>query len=84
MHLFWHRRDLRIPDNRGLAAATADDTTLPVYVVDHDMLARLGRRQRAFIIDGVRALKARYRELGSDLLLRAGTPATTLASVSAS
>ena len=81
MHLFWHRRDIRVPDNRGLAAATADDTTLPVYVVDHDMLGRLGRRQRAFIIDGVRALKARYRELGSDLLIRAGTPATTLASV---
>ena len=81
MHLFWHRRGLRVPDNRGLAAATADDTTLPVYVVDHDMLKRLGRRQRAFVLDGVRALKARYRELGSDLLIREGTPATTLPSV---
>jgi deoxyribodipyrimidine photo-lyase len=81
MHLFWHRRDLRVPDNRGLAAATADDTTLPVYIVDHDMLERLGRRQRAFMIEGVRALKARYQELGSDLLIREGPPATTLARV---
>ena len=81
MHLFWHRRDLRIPDNRGLAAATADDTTLPVYILDTDILERLGRRQRAFIIDGVRALKARYRELGGDLLIREGPPATTLATV---
>ena len=81
MHLFWHRRDLRVPDNRGLAAATADDTTLPVYVVDDDILERLGRRQRAFMIDGVRALKARYRELGSDLLIREGSPAEELAAV---
>jgi len=81
MHLFWHRRDLRIPDNRGLAAATADDTTLPVYVVDDDMLERLGRRQRAFLIDGVDALKNRYQELGSDLLIVEGSPAETLAAV---
>ena len=84
MHLFWHRRDLRIPDNRGLAAATADDTTLPVVVLDHDMLDRLGRRQRAFIIDGVRALKSRYQELGSDLLIKEGSPAETLAAVAES
>ena len=81
MHLFWHRRDLRVPDNRGLAAATADDTTLSVYVIDDDTLGRLGRRQRAFMIDGVRALKARYRELGSDLLVMEGSPAEELAAV---
>jgi deoxyribodipyrimidine photo-lyase len=79
MHLFWHQRDLRIPDNRGLARATADDVTLPVYVVDPDLLTQIGARQRAFLLDGVRDLRERYRALGSDLVVRSGAPAEVLA-----
>jgi deoxyribodipyrimidine photo-lyase len=79
MHLFWHQRDLRIPDNRGLALATADDTTVPVYVVDPDLLKQIGTRQRAFLLDGVRNLRKRYRSLGSDLVVRSGAPAEVLA-----
>jgi deoxyribodipyrimidine photo-lyase len=78
MHFFWHQRDLRIPDNRGLALAAKHGPTLPVYVVDTDLLTQIGTRQRAFLLDGVRSLKRRYRELGSDLLVRAGTPAEVL------
>jgi deoxyribodipyrimidine photo-lyase len=81
MHIFWHQRDLRIPDNRGLALAAKNGPTLPVYIVDTDMLRQIGKRQRAFLMNGVRQLKRRYRELGSDLLLRAGTPAETLESL---
>ncbi|WP_159900891.1 cryptochrome/photolyase family protein [Salinirussus salinus] len=81
MNLFWHRRDLRIPDNRGLALAATDDEVLPVYVVDADLLGQVGKRQRAFFMDGVRELKRRYRSLGGDLLVRAGAPAETLAEV---
>jgi deoxyribodipyrimidine photolyase len=79
MHLFWHQRDLRIPDNRGLARAAADDVTLPVYVVDPDLLKQIGARQRAFLLDGVRDLRERYRELGSDLVVRSGAPDDVLA-----
>ena len=82
MNLFWHRRDIRIPDNRGLALAATDDEVLPVYVVDPGLLRQVGKRQRAFFIDGVRKLKRRYRSLGGDLLVRAGAPAETLAEVS--
>jgi len=81
MHVFWHQRDLRIPDNRGLALAATDDTTLPVYVVDTDLLKQIGKRQRAFLMDGVRELKQRYRSVGGDLLVRAGAPAEVLAGV---
>jgi deoxyribodipyrimidine photo-lyase len=81
MHLFWHQRDLRIPDNRGLALAARDGPVLPVYVVDTDLLRQIGRRQRAFLVDGARKLKHRYRELGSDLLVGVGTPAETLGSL---
>ena len=38
MRLFWHQRDLRTRDNVGLAAAARDDTVLPVYVYDTDVL----------------------------------------------
>jgi deoxyribodipyrimidine photo-lyase len=79
MYLFWHQRDLRIPDNRGLARAAADDTTLPVYVVDPDILTQIGRRQRAFLLDGVRDLREQYRALGSDLVVRSGAPSEVLA-----
>jgi len=81
MHVFWHRRDLRIPDNRGLALTATDDEVLPVYVVDTDMLKQVGKRQRAFLMDGVDELKRRYRSLGGDLLVRAGDPADVLSNV---
>jgi deoxyribodipyrimidine photo-lyase len=81
MHLFWHQRDLRIPDNRGLALAAKDEPTLPVSVIDPDLLKQIGKRQRAFLLNGLRRLKRQYRELGSDLLIRGGTPAETLGSL---
>ncbi|PSQ32016.1 deoxyribodipyrimidine photo-lyase [Halobacteriales archaeon SW_6_65_46] len=72
MNVFWHQRDLRTPDNRGLVAAANDDVTIPVYVIDADVLEGVGTRQRAFLLAGVRSLKSTYRELGSDLLVRTG------------
>jgi deoxyribodipyrimidine photo-lyase len=81
MNLFWHQRDFRIPDNRGLALAAKNAPTLPVYVVDTDLLQQIGKRQRAFFMNGLRTLKRRYRERGSDLFIRAGTPAETLESL---
>jgi len=81
MHIFWHQRDLRIRDNRGLAAAAADDTVLPVFVVDPAVRRAVGDRQWAFWLAGIRALRQQYRERGSDLLVRVGDPATALAAV---
>ena len=78
MRLFWHRRDLRTRDNAGLAAAARTDTVVPVFVLDGDLFATVGPRQRAFWMTGVRALRRRYRELGSDLVVRAGDPAEVL------
>lgn len=81
MHVFWHQRDLRLRDNRGLAAAAADDTVVPVFVVDPEVRGAVGDRQWAFWMNGVRSLRATYRERGSDLLIRVGDPATTLSAV---
>ena len=74
MRLFWHQRDLRTRDNVGLTAAARGDEVVPVYVYDTDLLATVGPRQRAFFLEGVRRLQERYRELGSDLVVRAGSP----------
>jgi deoxyribodipyrimidine photo-lyase len=81
MHLFWHRRDLRIPDNRGLALSTNDGSVLPVFVVDEELLKQVGKRQRAFWLAGARELKRRYRSLGGDLLVRAGEPSDVLSGI---
>jgi len=81
VNVFWHRRDLRIPDNRGLALAARDDSVLPVFVVDTEFLKRVGKRQRAFFLAGVRILKAAYRERGGDLLIVAGETVEVLSRV---
>ncbi len=79
MELFWHRRDTRTRDNAGLAAATRSGTVVPVFVYDTDLLATMGTRQRAFYLRHVKRLQERYRELGSDLIVRAGDPDAVLA-----
>jgi deoxyribodipyrimidine photo-lyase len=83
MRLFWHQRDLRLRDNRGLATAAADGPVVPVFVYDTDFLEHVGRRQRAFFMRGVRRLHEAYRERGSDLVVRSGSPAEVLPEVAA-
>jgi len=81
MHVFWHQRDLRLRDNRGLAAAAADETVVPAFVIDPEVRNVVGNRQWAFWLAGVRALEAQYRERGSDLLVRVGDPGTVIPAV---
>ncbi|WP_135363068.1 cryptochrome/photolyase family protein [Halosimplex halophilum] len=83
MRLFWHRRDPRVRDNRGLATAAADGPVVPVFVRDTDLLDRLGDRQRAFFLRGVDRLREAYRERGSDLLIRTGRPGEVLPELAA-
>ena len=78
MHLFWHRRDARTRDNTGLAAATRDGPVVPVFCYETDLLGTMGGRQRALYLRNLRALQARYRELGSDLVVRSGAPSELL------
>jgi deoxyribodipyrimidine photo-lyase len=79
--LFWHRRDLRLTDNLGLALA-ADHTpaVTGVYVLDPTLLdaddqapARLW-----FLRDSLAELQERWRVAGSRLLLLQGDPAELL------
>ncbi len=77
-NLFWHRRDPRIRDNAGLAAAARDDTVVPVLVYETDLLGTMGSRQRALYFGHLRKLTEQYREYGSDLVVRAGEPSEVL------
>ncbi|AZQ13605.1 deoxyribodipyrimidine photo-lyase [Halorubrum sp. PV6] len=81
MQVFWHRRDPRTRDNAGLAAAARAGTVLPVFVYDVDLFGTMGARQRAFLLRHVKRLEARYRDLGSDLVVRAGAPDEVLVDV---
>ena len=74
MQLFWHRGDARTRDNAGLAAAARAGTVVPAFVYDADLLGTVGARQRAFFLRHVKRLGERYRELGGDLVVRAGDP----------
>jgi len=72
MRLHWHRRDLRLADNRGLAAA--DGPTVPVFVLDDDVLAHASPPRVAFLLDALDSLRGAYRERGSDLVVARGDP----------
>jgi deoxyribodipyrimidine photo-lyase len=77
MTIFWHRRDLRVDDNRGLAAAAADDI-VPVFVFDDDVLAHGANARVRFMLDALADLRAAYRDRGSDLVIARGDPAAVL------
>jgi len=78
MQLHWHRRDLRLADNRGLAAATAAGETVPVFVFDPTVLDHAAPPRVSFMLNALDSLREQYRERGSDLLLARGDPLEVL------
>ncbi|MEB3333905.1 MAG: FAD-binding domain-containing protein [Cyanobacteriota bacterium] len=79
--LFWHRRDLRLADNLGLAAAAAATPALTgVFVLDPGILARgdLAPARLWFLCESLRELDRRWRQAGSRLLLLQGDPLEVL------
>jgi deoxyribodipyrimidine photo-lyase len=74
MHIHWHRRDLRVEDNVGLAAAAADAPVVPLFVFDGDVLAHAAPPRVAFLLSALSGLRERYRERGGDLVVRHGDP----------
>jgi deoxyribodipyrimidine photo-lyase len=77
--LFWHRRDLRFPDNAGLAAALqSGHPVLPLFIYDQTILEKLAKddARLTFIFDQVERLAHEAHEAGGGLLARYGhTPA---------
>ncbi len=76
MRLHWHRRDLRLSDNRGLAEAPAPP--LGIFVFDDAVLEHAGAPRVEFMLEALSELRAAYRKRSSELLVRHGDPATVL------
>lgn len=76
--IFWHRRDLRAFDNRGLLQALKmGGAVQPLFIFDKDILDRLNTsvdRRVEFLYRTVLVLKAQYQKQGSDLWVHYGRP----------
>ena len=69
--IFWFRRDLRIDDNIGLYnALKSGSKVLPIFIFDPEILNHFSDKknfQVGFLIQFVKELDAKLRELGSSL-----------------
>jgi deoxyribodipyrimidine photo-lyase len=79
--LFWHRRDLRIDDNVGLAAARQRNAkVVGVFCFDPQILERddVAPARVMYMIGSLHALQEHYTKAGSQLLIGQGEPAKQL------
>lgn len=89
--LIWHQRDLRVHDNSLYHSLTEQQPAVGVYIFNPDDFKRVpscaepewdvvrtGPHQASCIIDAVADLRNSLRELGSDLIIRHGDPASVL------
>ena len=75
--LFWHRRDLRIDDNKGLFEALKQNEIVhPIFIFDRSILDKLPNNDQRilFIYQEIESLKKSYQDLGSDLWVYYGEP----------
>jgi deoxyribodipyrimidine photo-lyase len=75
--LFWHRRDLRINDNKGLFEVLKQNEIVhPIFIFDKSILDKLPNNDQRilFIYQEIKSLKKSYQNLGSDLWVYYGEP----------
>jgi deoxyribodipyrimidine photo-lyase len=75
--LFWHRRDLRISDNVGLAKARQQTTkVVGVFCLDPNILERddIAPARVTYMIGCLQALQKSYQQAGSQLLILKANP----------
>jgi deoxyribodipyrimidine photo-lyase len=75
--LFWHRRDLRINDNKGLFEVLKQNEIVhPIFIFDKTILDKLPNNDQRilFIYQEIESLKKSYQNLGSDLWVYYGEP----------
>jgi deoxyribodipyrimidine photo-lyase len=77
--LFWHRRDLRLSDNIGLAAARAQTPQVAgVFCLDPKILERddIAPARVTYLIGSLQVLQENYAKAGSQLLVLQTDPRT--------
>ena len=78
MSIHWHRRDLRLRDNRGLSRAAESGPVVPVFVFDPAILEFASSVRVAAMLEALDWLRSAYREHGGDLVIARGDPSTVL------
>lgn len=74
---FWFRRDLRLIDNKGLYhALTENETVLPIYIFDTDILNKfpVDDRRVSFIYDQLQSLNAELKKTRKAIHVFHGKP----------
>ena len=81
VQVVWFKRDLRVQDNRALAAAAACGDVLPLYVVEPELWQQpdMSARQWAFVQETLIELRADLAALGQPLIVRMGAVSDVLA-----
>ena len=75
--IFWFRRDLRLEDNAALYyALKSGNPVLPLFIFDKNILDKLPKDDArvTFIYQAIEGLKNELQKLGSDLLVKYGSP----------
>ncbi|WP_017718764.1 FAD-binding domain-containing protein [Kamptonema formosum] len=84
--LFWHRRDLRLSDNVGLAAARDKTPKVAgVFCLDPNILNRddVAPARLKYMAGCLQHLQQRYAEVGGKLLIVQGDPLQTIPALAA-
>ncbi|MBE9036673.1 deoxyribodipyrimidine photo-lyase, 8-HDF type [aff. Roholtiella sp. LEGE 12411] len=84
--LFWHRRDLRISDNTGLAAARQQSSKIVgVFCLDPNILERddVAPARVTYMIGCLQKLQERYAQVGSQLLILHAHPVQAIPTLAA-
>jgi deoxyribodipyrimidine photo-lyase len=75
--LFWHRRDLRVVDNVGLAAASATgQPVVGIFCFDPTEFtpSKIAPASVSYVLDSLVLLQQAYRSSGSELIVLQGDP----------
>jgi deoxyribodipyrimidine photo-lyase len=84
--LFWHRRDLRIDDNLGLAVARQQSSkVVGVFCLDRNILERddIAPARVTYMIGCLQELQKNYQQIGSQLLILQGEPSQAIPKLAA-
>jgi deoxyribodipyrimidine photo-lyase len=84
--LFWHRRDLRISDHTGLAAAREKSAKIVgVFCLDPQILESddIAPARVKYMIGCLQALQERYQQAGSQLLILQNDPVVAIPKLAA-
>lgn len=81
--IVWHRRDLRIKDNKALCEASKIGSVIPIFVIDPIFFdaKKYSNSRLVFLIESLIDLNNQYKEHGGHLVLLEGDPIERITSL---